>query len=291
MGPYLDHRSDSEVRERFHRPAKGDRFAGLTAPVRGVEFLPLIHEGARHAAQVGGCGRLRPDAGKCCLEIVQHGIQHGAVVGGTLPQQPYPEVLPLETGKDRFDLSGRSAHHLVRPVIRRHAESDSGNGFVMVRHRRRHPVGGRENRAHRSLSGKGRDQFSADGGEPQSVLQRIDPRRLRGRDFAEAVPEDHVRPDAQACPQGAQRALQRIDRRLLPYRVVEIGRVIGPVGPSEHRIEQRTAPGFAPGFAKQRVAAVEDRPHDGFALVEFGAHPDPLTGLPGVQEGNLAGCF
>ena len=209
------------------------------------------------------------------------------MVGGTLPQQPDPEVFPLEPGKDRFDLFSRPAQHLVRTVVRRHAESHSGHGFVVIGHRRRYPVGGREYSGHRPFSRKRRDEFPPDGGEPQAVLQRIDLRRLRGRDFAETVSEDHVRPDAQACPQGAYRALQRIDRRLFPHRVVEIGRVSGPGGPPEHGIEE----GFAPKLAKERVAAVEDRPHDGFALVEFGAHADPLAGLAGVQEGDLSSRF
>ena len=293
MGPYLDHRSDSEVCERCHRLAEGYRFAGLPAPVCVVKFIPFTHEGAGHAAYVRHCGRLRRYAGNGLSESIQHGIHHSAVVGGTLPQQPYAEVFPLETGEDRFDLIGRSAHHLVRTVVRRHADPDSGNGFVVVRHRRRHPVDRRENRRHRPFPGKGRHQRSADGGEPQPVLQRIDLRRLRGRDFSETVAEDHVRADAYACPLGGQRALQRIDRRLLPDRVVEIGwenglgGSPGPGGPPEHRIEQRTAS----GLAKQRVAVVEDGPNDGFALVEFGAHPYPLTGLPGVQEGDLAGCY
>ena len=144
------------------------------------------------------------------------------------------------------------------------------------------PGRGSEHRRHRPRPGQRPDERPAGGGEPQPVLQIEHPRGLRRRDLPEAVSEHHVGAYPDARPQGREGAFERVDRGLLPLRIVEFR--LRP-GPAEHDVEK----GAAALAAQQRVATVQHRPHHRFPLVEVEAHAGPLARLPGIGEGHLRG--
>ena len=206
------------------------------------------------------------------------------MVGGTLPQPPHPDLPLFEVSEERLDLRGGPAHRLVRPVVGGDAQARTGRRGVLFLDRRRHHRARRKDRGHGSLARQRPDQLAAHGREPEAVLQREDARRLRRCDLAETVAEDHRRGDTEARPEGGERALQRVDRRLLPHRIVEVGR-LGAA--SEHRVQQ----GPSPLLPKQPVAAVENRPHHRFARVEVLAHADPLARLSREHERHLRRRF
>ena len=279
MGSDLHHGVHVQFGQCLYRAAERHPLSRLPAPVRPVQRRAGLHRPAGHGADELHRRRRQGDTGKRRFDVVQRRFHQGAVVGRALPQPRHSHAFALEAREDRFHVCRGAAHHLARAVVRGHAHTRSGGGRVQLLHRGRHARLGCEDRRHRPLSGQRSHQRATGRGEPQAVLKAEDPRGLGRRDLAEAVPHHHVRADPQARPQRGQRALQRVDRRLRPGRVVEIPRA------AEHHLQQRRAP-FLP---EHRIATVQDRPGHRLAVVQVLPHPHPLAGLSRVRERHPGG--
>ena len=277
----LHHRVHLQLREGLDARAERDRLAGLAAPVRRVEHRVGLHRPAGQVAHHGDRRWSELEPGERGFQVVEGRLHHGAVVGGALPQPPDPDLFRLEALGDRLDRRYRAAHHLVCAVVRGDAEVRSRGGRVVLVQRRRDAHGGREHCGHGSFSRQRADERAPRRREPQPFLQAEHSGGVRRRDLPEAVPEHRIGANAQARPQRGERALQRVDRRLLPHRVVEIP---GRAGPAEHHVQERGAAAFV---AEQCVAAVQHRAEHGLAPIERRAHSHPLAGLPGVGERDL----
>ena len=228
-----------------------------------------------HAAHVGdlrGCG---PEAVDRSLEFVQGRLHQRAVIGGALAQSANPHLLGLEALHQALDRLCRAADHLVHPVVSGDAHRYAATCRVHLLDRVRHPLRGGEHCGHGAVCAQRAHEGAAGGREPQAVLEAERPGGPRGRDLPEAVAHHHVRSDADAGPQCGQGAFDRVDAGLGPGRVVELA--VDAVG-AEHHIEQRDPP----LLSEQFVAAVDDSPEHGLALVERPAHALPLAGLAGV---------
>ena len=275
----LHERFHAELGQGLHRPAELHLFARVAAPVGGVRHRARLQQTAAQVAHQGDRRGRERDPLQRSFQVRQRRLHQRAVVGGAVAQQSHPHLLRLEPLQDRRDIRSRTAERLVRAVVHGHAQPHSGGRRVVLFHRRRDPLGGREHHRHRSRLGQRPDQGAARRREAQPVLQAEHASGLRRRDLAQAVPDHHVRADPQARPQRRQRALQCVDRRLLPGRLIQTA---GSARASEHHVQQ----GGATLGVQQRIASVQHRAHHRLALVEPLSHSRPLAGLPGEGEGH-----
>ena len=273
----LDHHVHTAVGEGLDRLPEGHRLTRLTPPVVAVEHVARGNHAAGQRADEVDRGRGDVEALHGGFQVVQRGLDQGTVVCGTPAQPPYAHIFPLEALEQGLHLVRRPAHGLVRPVVRGHAYTRTRRRRVVPRDLLGHPGRRREDRRHRPFAGQVGHPRASVRREPQSVFQAEHARRLRRRDFAQAVPDHHVGPNPDACPEGRQGALQRVDRGLLPRRVVEIRR---RVPRAEHRAKQ----GGVPFRDVGGLATVEDLAGHGLGLVDLPAHAHPLAGLSGVGE-------
>jgi len=166
----------------------------------------------------------------------------------------------------------------VSAVVGGNIHADAPGSGVGGFHLGSHLLGRSEDRRHGARFGR-RQQRAARFGKAHAILQAEHARRLRGRQFADAVTQHNGRPNTDTCPERRERALQRIERRLLPCR---IGKIPLRAVPAEHQIQQ----GSAPLLDEYRLATVEYRPRNRFALVKRQPHPGPLAPLARVGERN-----
>ena len=276
----LHQRLHAEPGQRLHRLPELHLLARVAAPVRCIGDAARLHQAAAQVAHQGNRRRCEGDPRQRCFQIIQRRLHQRAVIGGAVAQQPHPYLLRLEPLQQRRHVVRRAADHLVRAVVHGQAQPHSGGGHVVLLHRRRHPLRRREHHRHRPRLRQRPDQRPAGGRKAEPVLQAEHARGLGSGDLAQAVPDHHVRADPQARPQRRQRALQRVDGRLLPLRLVQI---TGRVGVPEHHRQQR---GAAFG-AQQRFAAVQHRPHHRLAGIQCLAHPSPLARLSGEGKCHL----
>ena len=82
------------------------------------------------------------------LQIVQHRFHQRAVKGMARLKPLDPHALRSELFRQRLDFLSRTAHHLVRPVVRCHCQPRT-----LVLHCPRHAPGRREDRRHRAGPG------------------------------------------------------------------------------------------------------------------------------------------
>ena len=278
MGADLDDGIHAEFRQRLDAGPEGHRLARLAPPVRRIGCLARFQRPAGQVADEGERGRREGDRRDRGLQIAERGLDHGAVVGRAPAQPCDADILRLEAREQRLHIRLGAAHHLVGAVVRRDAEARPVRCRIVRRHGVRHAGGRREDCRHRALAGERPDQAPPRRCEAKPLLQAEDAGGVRGRDLAQAVPEHHVRPDAEALPERRERALQRVDRGLLPLRIVQLVR---RAGPAEHHVQQR---GAAALRRQQRIAAVEHGAERRLARIESPAHARPLAGLPGVGE-------
>ena len=278
VGADLDDRIDTQLRQRLDAGTEGHGLARLTPPVRRIRRLSLLQRPPGQVADEGGRRRLERDRRDRGFQIAQRRLDHGAVVGRALPEPRDAHLVGLEAGEQRLDTRLGAAHHLVGAIVRGDADVRPVGGRVVLVQHRGDARSRREHGSHGALAGQRADEASPRRGKVQALLQAEDACGVRRRDLPQAVPDHHVRPDADARPERRERAFERVDRRLLPPRIVQLAR---SAGPAEHHVEQR---GAVPLLRQQRVAAVEDRAHDRLAGVERRAHAGPLAGLAGVGE-------
>ena len=282
MGTDLDDGIHAKLGQRLDASPKGHRLARLAPPVRRIGCFTRFQDPTSQVADEGERRRLERDRRDRGFEIAQRRLDHGAVVGRAPAQPRDANLVGLEAGENRLDVRRRSADDLVGAVVRRDAEAQPVGGRVLRSQGVRHAGGWREDCRHRALAGKRPDQAPPGRRETQAVLQAEDAGGMRRRDFPQAMPEHHDGPDADALPKRCERALQRVDRRLLPLRIVQVAR---GAGPAEHHIQQRGAT----LLGEQGIAAVEHRTEHRLTRVKCRAHAGPLAGLPGVGEGDLGG--
>ena len=278
----LDQHPATQLAERPHPGREANRRPRLTAPVRGLHEFPGArnptgdprHQRCRRRGRGQFAGRL--------AEAVEHRVHQGAVEGlarseafGADPRG----VKPLFESRQR---TGRAAQDLVGPVVRREVQPrplirlpQAGERLVSRGEHGEHPPAPLPLPRQRSHHG------APAGGEAQTFLEPEDPGRRRRRDLPHAVAEHGIGFDPQALPEGNQRRLQRVERRLGPLRRVEIPRTTLP---AEHRFQQRCPP----FVADHPLGAIQRRPHHRLALVEIPPHCHPLAPLAREQEGHLA---
>ena len=276
----LHHHLHAELGQRLDRIPERNRRPRLPAPVRPVERHVRIDQPARHAAHQPARRRRDAKRGDDLLQVVEGGLDEGAVVGGTGRQHRRPEPFGLEARGDGADRIGRTADDLLGAVVGGNAEPRPGRCRVLFLQSGAHAVGGRIDGGHRPVRPQRPHQRPAFGCEPETVGEGENAGGLCGGDLAEAVSQNHVGPDSQARPQRRQGTLQGVDRRLRPGRVIQVSRLRSP----EHDSEQRDAS----ALPHLLVAAVQNAPHDRLAAVQRLAHADPLAGLTGVDERQLA---
>ena len=276
----LHHHLDALIGQGLDRAPEGHRRPRLPAPVGTVERRARIVQAARHAADQPARGHRCGEGGRGRLDVVQCWRHQGAVVGGTRRQHGGPEPVVPEAVHEGADRGGGTADDLLGAVVGGDADARFAGRRVLLGHRGLDAFGGRVHRAHRPVRPQRAHEFAARRREAKPVAEREHARGLRRGDLAEAVPQDNVGSDPQARPQRRERALERVDRRLCPGGIVQISHCRAP----EHDVQQRdTAP-----LLHLPVAAVKDRAHHRLAAIQRLAHPDPLAGLAGVDECQLA---
>ena len=235
VGPKLDNRIHAQGGQRLHGASEGDRLTGLAAPVSPIHRHAGLHHPSRHVADQRDSGRRDYDIREECLQVVEGRFHQRAVVGGAGRQPSHLHTLFLHAVRKGVHLRGRTADHLVSAVVHRNTEVGGAAGFIPFGHLRLHPAFGGEHRGHRPGAGKGRHQRPPGGGEPESLFKGEDSGGMRGRNLAQAMSQHHLGPDPHALPEGGEGALQGIDGRLGPRRVLQI---TCRGGPAEHNIQQ-----------------------------------------------------
>ena len=280
MGTDLHDHVHTRFGQRCDCLPEGHGLTGLGPPVGAVERPAGLHDAARQGAdEVDGRTR-EGNVGDRDLHTVQCGFHQRAVIRGASPQAPHPHVFGFEARQHRLDLGCRTAHRLVRPVVGGDAHAGPRERRVVLLDSRRHAGRTGEDRSHRAIHRQIGHQRSPRRRETQALLQPEHPGGLRGCDLAKTVPHDNVRSDPHALPQRRQSALQRVDGRLRPRRMVQISR---RVATPEHRVQERVAA----RLAVCRLAPIHNGTRHGLGLVELPPHPDPLAGLAGVRKRDL----
>ena len=252
----------------------------MAAPVRSAEYLVRRHHTARHVAHQGGArGRRDIESFKKRFQRIQGRLHQGAVERLARMDRPHPDFFGLETLRDRLDRAHGPAQHLVRPVPRRNPQPLAPGRLVVLAHRLLNHREGSEHRRHRPGFRDRREYLAPPQDGPHPVFESEHARRLRRPELPDAVPHHHVRANPHARPERRDRALERVDGRLRPDRVVEVASAA-----PEHHVQKRGAPCCANDF----FAAIENRPRHRLALIQVPPHADPLAPLTGEEERHLS---
>ena len=225
--PDLDDGVDARLRQRLHALAEPHRLPGLAPPVGPVERLLRPQRPAQHGTHHRDLRQRHVNVGEDRLQVVEGRFHHRAVVALAGAQPSDLDLLRLEGVQQGLHLVGRAAEHLMQAVVGRDGQPGALVVGAELLDGLRHPLPGREDRPHGALLGKLRHEPAPGRGEPQTVLQAEDARRLGGGYLAEAVAHHHVGTDADARPKGGQRALHGVDARLSPARIVELAARVG----------------------------------------------------------------
>ena len=248
----------------------------MTPPVGAVQHRAGLDDAAGQVADDIDARRTDRHAAERRFQGFEGRLHQGAVEGAGRVQAPEPHSLGLQPLGDGLDGLDRTADHLVEPVVRRNADSHALALRVQRLHRGRHACRGREDRRHRTALGA-RQRSAACLREMHTVLEAEHSRRLSRRQLAGTVSHHHRGPDAHAGPQRGERALERVERRLLPGRVAQLP---GGGAATEHHVQQ----GGAPSFPEHRLAAIQNRAGHRLPLVQLPSHAHPLASLSGVGE-------
>ena len=172
----------------------------MTAPVDPVQPLARLHHPTGEVADNGQGGRVDGYVVQEGFQRVQSRLHQRTVERLGRVEPPDPDALRFQAFRDGVDARHRPADHLVRSVVGRNVDADSGRCRVRRLDRGRHARRWCKDRGHGPRL-DARQQGAPRCRQAHAVLQAEHPRRLRRRQLAHAVPQDRGGPDAHTRPQ------------------------------------------------------------------------------------------
>ncbi len=255
---------------------EADRFADVPHPVLRVADLAEPGEASGDVGDEADLRLVEGDAVEGGAEVVVDLGHQGRVEGVRDLQALDADALLGEVGDDLVEGGGGARDHgLVDGV-------DPGQCQVGVALQQGGDLlDGGGDRGHAALAAHGLHQPGAGRDQGDGVGQAEESGDGGGDDFADAVPEEHVRAHAPGHPLLGEGVLQGEQGGL-----GVLGAVDGPgVGGGA---EEQLAHGAAEVLGEQPVALVHLGTEDGEGLVEGGAHAGVLGALAGEHERGLA---
>ena len=136
----------------------------------------------------------------------------------------------------------------------------------------------REHRRHRSAAGKFAHQSPALGDQPQTGFQIEHAGRVRRRVLPDAVPGDDVGAHSATDPKIKQRRFDSEQRRLRPFRLVDLARSAGRLFPQHFKKR------FAANVLQDFLATIERSANDRLSVIKRLGHSQKLRTLTGEEK-------